>query len=136
VFCFVLFFLQSNPFEKSLHMMKQLYPLSCASHRADSIIAQTSDANAAGQSSLDGSPHEFRREERERDRHIDLSNAALVACSNLLDILTVPATISSSQSHPRSHRPQRLSTAHENGLKNLVLRSSAVLGDRSFPYLF
>src|SRR5258708_2820363 len=29
--------------------------------------------------------HEVGREERERDRHIDLSNAAFVACSNLLD---------------------------------------------------
>jgi hypothetical protein len=34
---------------------------------------------------FDGSLHQFRREERERDRHIDLSNAAFVACSNLLD---------------------------------------------------
>ena len=28
---------------------------------------------------------EFRREERERDRHIDLSNAAFFACRDLLD---------------------------------------------------
>src|SRR6202795_4080060 len=48
-------------------------------------IAQTSDADAARQSSLDGSLHEFRREERERDRHIDLSNAAFFACRDLLD---------------------------------------------------
>ena len=48
-------------------------------------IAETSDADAARQSSLNGSLHEFGSEERERDRHIDLSNAALVACSNLLD---------------------------------------------------
>ena len=48
-------------------------------------IAETSDADAARQSSLNGSLHEFRREERERDRHIDLSNAAFVARSNLLD---------------------------------------------------
>src|SRR5262249_57820730 len=48
-------------------------------------IAETTDANAARQSSFDGSLHEFGREKRERDRHIDLSNAAFVACSNLLD---------------------------------------------------
>src|SRR5262249_20644167 len=48
-------------------------------------IAQTSDADAARQSSFDGSLHEFGREERERDRHIDLSNAAFVARSKLLD---------------------------------------------------
>ena len=48
-------------------------------------IAETTDANAARQSSFDGSVHEFGREERERDRHIDLSNAAFVSCSNLLD---------------------------------------------------
>jgi hypothetical protein len=32
-----------------------------------------------------GSLHEVGREERERDRHIDLSNAPFVAGSNLLD---------------------------------------------------
>jgi len=48
-------------------------------------IAQASDADAARQSSFDGSLHEIGREERERDRHIDLSNAAFVAGSNLLD---------------------------------------------------
>ena len=48
-------------------------------------IAQASDADAARQSSFDGCLHEFGREERERDRHIDLSNAAFVPCSDLLD---------------------------------------------------
>ena len=48
-------------------------------------IAQASDADAARQPSFDGSLHEYGREERERDRHIDLSNAAFFACSNLLD---------------------------------------------------
>ena len=48
-------------------------------------IAETSDADAARQSSLNGSLHEFRCEKRERDRHIDLANAAFFACSDLLD---------------------------------------------------
>src|SRR6266481_1474841 len=48
-------------------------------------IAQASDADAARQSSFDGSLHELGREERERDRDIDLSNAPFVAGSNLLD---------------------------------------------------
>ena len=48
-------------------------------------IAQASDADAARQSSFDGSLHEVGREERERDRHIDLSNAAFVAGGNLRD---------------------------------------------------
>jgi hypothetical protein len=48
-------------------------------------IAQTRDANPARQSPLDCSLHEFGREECERDCHIDLSNAAFVARSNLLD---------------------------------------------------
>jgi len=48
-------------------------------------IAEASDADAARQSSLDGRLHEVGREERERDRHIDLSNAAFVAGGNLLD---------------------------------------------------
>jgi hypothetical protein len=48
-------------------------------------IAQTSDADAARQSSFDGGLHEFGRPERERDRHTDLSNAAFVTRSNLLN---------------------------------------------------
>jgi hypothetical protein len=48
-------------------------------------IAQTRDADTARQSPLDGSLHEFGREEGERDRHIDLSNAAFLAPGNLLD---------------------------------------------------
>jgi hypothetical protein len=32
VLCLMQFFLQSNPFEKSLHTMKPLYPLRLASH--------------------------------------------------------------------------------------------------------
>src|SRR6266481_3982827 len=48
-------------------------------------IAQTRDADAARQSSFNGSLHEFGREERERDHHIDLSNAEFVARGNLLD---------------------------------------------------
>ncbi len=47
-------------------------------------IAETSDTDAPRQSSFDGSLHQFRREESQRDRHIDLSNAAFVARSNLL----------------------------------------------------
>src|SRR5215471_147658 len=48
-------------------------------------IAQTSDPDAARQPSLDGCLHEFGRQERKRDRHIDLSNAAFVPRSDLLD---------------------------------------------------
>src|SRR5947199_2413906 len=47
-------------------------------------IAQTRDADPARQSPLDGSMHEFGREEGERDCHIDLSNAAFLARRNLL----------------------------------------------------
>src|SRR6266478_2971646 len=48
-------------------------------------IAETRDADPARQSPLDGSLHELGGEERERDRQIDLSNAAFVPRSNLLD---------------------------------------------------
>ena len=48
-------------------------------------IAQTRDADTPGQSSLDGSLHKRRRKERQRNRHIDLANAALFAHSYLLD---------------------------------------------------
>src|SRR5260221_11380567 len=48
-------------------------------------IAQASDADAARQSSFDGSLHEVGREERDGDRHLDLSGAAFVAGSNPLD---------------------------------------------------
>src|SRR5258708_39156212 len=48
-------------------------------------IAETRDADPARQSPLDGSLHELGGEERERDRQIDLSNAAFVPRSDLLD---------------------------------------------------
>src|SRR5437667_11318362 len=48
-------------------------------------IADTHDANPPRQSSFDGGLHEIRREESERDRHIDLSNAASLPRSDLLD---------------------------------------------------
>ena len=48
-------------------------------------IAETHDANPPRQSSFDGSLNEIGREESERDRHIDLPNAAVFACGNLLD---------------------------------------------------
>jgi hypothetical protein len=48
-------------------------------------IAQASDADTARQSSFDGCLHEFGREECERYRHIDLSDAAFVPRRNLLD---------------------------------------------------
>jgi hypothetical protein len=45
---------------------------------------EASDADAARQLSFDGSLHQFGREERQRDRQIDLSSATFVACGNLL----------------------------------------------------
>ena len=48
-------------------------------------IAETRDADPARQSPLDGSLHELGGEERERDRQIDLSNAAFVPRSDLLE---------------------------------------------------
>ena len=48
-------------------------------------IAETSDADASGQSSFDGSLHQRGREESQRNRHTDLSNAAFFARGNLID---------------------------------------------------
>ena len=52
-------------------------------------IAQTGNADAAWQSSFNGSLHEFRCEERERDRHVDLSNAAVLARSDAFALWTL-----------------------------------------------
>jgi hypothetical protein len=65
-------------------------------------IAQAAHADAARQSSLNGSLHEFRREERERDRHIDLRMLHLSRAAICSTLVTVPATISSSQRRPRA----------------------------------
>ena len=48
-------------------------------------IAETSYADTPGQPSFDGRLHQPRCEERQRNRHIDLANAALFTRSNLLD---------------------------------------------------
>jgi hypothetical protein len=71
-------------------------------------IAQPSDGDAARQSSLDGCLHEFGREERERDRHIDLSNAAFIPRSDLLDTGRCRQSFhQASADHARSLRPMR-----------------------------
>ena len=62
---------------------------------------QTDDADAMGQSAFDGSLHEFGREEGKRDRYIDLSNAALVACSNLLNTGTGRMSHQANAGHAR-----------------------------------
>jgi hypothetical protein len=49
-------------------------------------IAEAGNTDASRQSTLDRCLHEIRREERERDRHIDLPDAAFVARSDLIDI--------------------------------------------------
>jgi hypothetical protein len=56
--------------------MRRRLPRRCSARR---------NADPSRQSSFDGSLHEIGREESERDRHIDLSNAAFVASRNLID---------------------------------------------------
>ncbi len=55
---------------------------------------------ASRQAALDGRSDELWRKECERDRHVDLADAALLARRNLLTSVTVPETISSSQRLP------------------------------------
>ena len=49
-------------------------------------IAKSLNANATGQAALDGGLDESRREEGERDGHIDLTNGAAFASSDLLGL--------------------------------------------------
>src|SRR5436309_1529997 len=83
-------------------------------------IAQASDADAARQSPFDGSLHEVRREERERDGHIDLSNAAFVAGGNLLDT-----------GHGASNNLIKPTSAARDRCETSVARVSARIGRRS-----
>ena len=48
-------------------------------------IAQSFDSNAAGQAAFNGGSDKIGREEGERDRHVDLPNAALFADAKLGD---------------------------------------------------
>ena len=48
-------------------------------------IAEPLDADAAGETTFDGSFDEIGREEGERDRHVDLPDAALLADADFLD---------------------------------------------------
>ena len=65
----------------------RINPTNRASHTGGTTPRehQTRDANPPRQSSFDGSLNETGCEEGERDRHIDLPNAAVFACGNLLD---------------------------------------------------
>ena len=49
-------------------------------------VAEPRDTDAARQTTFDRGFDEVRREERERDRHIDLTHAAFLACGDLLDV--------------------------------------------------
>src|SRR5258708_36164499 len=49
-------------------------------------VAESLDTKAAGQTTFDRGFDEVRREERERDRHIDLTHAAFLAGGDLLDV--------------------------------------------------
>ena len=65
-------------------------------------IAETSNSNPARQTTFDGGSDQIGCEKGERDRHIDLADAAFFARSDLLDIGDVAAAISSSQRRPRA----------------------------------
>jgi hypothetical protein len=49
-------------------------------------IAESLDTDAARQTTVDRGCDEVGCEERERDRHIDLTHAAFLACGDLLDV--------------------------------------------------
>src|SRR3954453_20146484 len=48
-------------------------------------ITQSRNANAAGKPTFDGGPDQSRRDERHRYRHVDMTNAALLSNSNVVD---------------------------------------------------
>src|SRR5215207_8112795 len=48
-------------------------------------VAQTGLADATGQAAFDCRLDKIRRNERHRDRHVHMTNAALVVCGNLLN---------------------------------------------------
>jgi hypothetical protein len=48
-------------------------------------IAETLDADAAGQAAFDGCFDQIRRKESERDGHVDLPRAAVLASAKLCD---------------------------------------------------
>ena len=49
-------------------------------------IAKTLDADAAGQAAFNGSSHQIRGKEGQRDRHVDLTRAALLTRGDLLHV--------------------------------------------------
>ena len=49
-------------------------------------VTKSLDSDPAWQTTFDRGPHEVWSEERERDRHVDLTRAALLTCRNLLDV--------------------------------------------------
>src|SRR5271169_1249831 len=72
-------------------------------------VAQPLDVDASRQAALDRGTDQVGREEGERDRHVDMADAALLAQSNLLsfsdgtgDDLVQPATALAASSRERS----------------------------------
>ena len=88
-------------------------------------IPEAGNADAARQATLDGSLDEGRSDKGHRDRHIDVTGAALVAGGNLLDPARCPETISSSQARPRAMDLIRAA------LRSALMGRTWSLGDRS-----
>ena len=65
-------------------------------------VAQTGLADATGQAAFDCRLDKIRRNERHRDRHVDITNAALVVCAICSIPAAAPVTNSSSQARPRA----------------------------------
>jgi hypothetical protein len=49
-------------------------------------VAQVCDADSTGQAAIDCALHQVRRQERERYRHIDLTDGAVFSAGDLFDI--------------------------------------------------
>jgi hypothetical protein len=65
-------------------------------------IAETGNSNPARQATFDGCFDQIGCQKGERDRHVDLADAAFLARGNLFDISHGAGDVSSSQSRPRA----------------------------------
>src|SRR5207247_83182 len=94
-------------------------------------LAESGYAHAVWKTTFDGRSYEVRREERERDSHVDLARAAALACCNCFDVCVgIDSEFVEPATPPRNRSDEKRAVF---GTDRADLVSRGGLGHQDFP---
>ena len=94
-------------------------------------LAESGYAHAVWETTFDGRSYEVRREERERDSHVDLARAAALACCNCFDVCVgIDSEFVEPATPPRNRSDEKRAVF---GTDRADLVSRRGLGHQDFP---